>query len=360
MEEALAKIESEVDLKNDKIIVLSDDNWHHGVIGIVASRITEKYGLPSVLISFEGDIGKGSGRSIKGINLVEALTDSQEYLVKFGGHELAAGLTVERENLAAFKWGVNEYVKANIEKAREAEGTDVDCSLDISEVTLEAAEGILVLEPFGISNPTPLFVLPSVRISDIFPLGVKHTRLVISNGENNINAVMFGKERAQLEYYSSDTVDILAQLSVNEFRERRSVQLIVKDIRLSKEAFDYDKELIERYKEVIKGAPHSREDDFLPNRDDVSAVYLYIKRRLPSMRDEYMGIREILSALSQRRMSYVKLRVILDILKESGVLDISYSGEHSENLKVTVNFVKNKVDIEKSPSFVRVKSGCTR
>ncbi|MBQ2686849.1 MAG: single-stranded-DNA-specific exonuclease RecJ [Clostridia bacterium] len=360
MEEALAKIESEVDLKNDKIIVLSDDNWHHGVIGIVASRITEKYGLPSVLISFEGDIGKGSGRSIKGINLVEALTDSQEYLVKFGGHELAAGLTVERENLAAFKWGVNEYVKANIEKAREAEGTDVDCSLDISEVTLEAAEGILVLEPFGISNPTPLFMLPSVRISDIFPLGVKHTRLVISNGENNINAVMFGKERAQLEYYSSDTVDILAQLSVNEFRERRSVQLIVKDIRLSKEAFDYDKALIERYKEVIKGAPHSREDDFLPNRDDVSAVYLYIKRRLPSMRDEYMGIREILSALSQRRMSYVKLRVILDILKESGVIDISYSGEHSENLKVTVNFVKNKVDIEKSPSFVRVKSGCTR
>ena len=132
IEEAEAKIAAECDLENDRVIVLADDGWHHGVIGIVASRITERYGLPSILISFDGDIGKGSGRSVKGINLVEALTDAEEHLIKFGGHELAAGLSVERSRIDAFRRHLNEYVKAHFADCEGGAGVDVDCEIALS------------------------------------------------------------------------------------------------------------------------------------------------------------------------------------------------------------------------------------
>ena len=357
IEEVEKKIEREFDPENDKVIVLDDSNWHHGVIGIVASRITEKYGTPSILISFEGDIGKGSGRSIKGINLVEALSAASDYLVKFGGHELAAGLTVERGSLEGFKRAINDYVKSLPEELIEGASIDADALITAEDITVENAESLELLEPYGVANPTPLFVIKNLVIADIMLLGQKHTRLLLRDPHSGarITALRFGIPRSGLEYYVSDKVDVLASLSVNEFRDQKTAQLIIKDIRLSDGNIISDSERA-RYKEIITGAAHRREEELLPTRDDISLVYLYVKRRVGTTRDEYMGIRELLSSLCAKKINYVKLRLILDILVESGVLTAQYSGENLENVKFGVNFVKSKVDIEKSPTYIRVKS----
>lgn len=355
MEEAEAKIKAG-DYQNDDIIVLADDCWHHGVIGIVASRITEKYSLPSILISFDGDIGKGSGRSVKGINLVEALTDSKEYLVKFGGHELAAGLSVERDKIEAFRQNINRYVRMHRDAAEGAAGIDVDCEITGHDVTLEAAEELSLLEPYGIANPSPVFMMRGVRLRGILPLGEKHAKLLLEHDGVQLAALRFGRSREMLEYYGGDTVDLLFSISVNEFRGVRSAQMIVKDIRLSEGAFVIDPDARNRFDELMAGGLFDKEEDILPTRDDIAPVYLWFKRHYGNTKDEMTGIRELLTQFrGNSRIHYTKLRVILKILDECGIVAIRYAGENGENLHYTVNYVKNKVDTERAPTYVKLK-----
>ena len=354
IEEAEAKIKAECDLENDRVIVLADDVWHHGVIGIVASRITERYGLPSILISFEGDIGKGSGRSVKGINLVEALTDSRDYLIKFGGHELAAGLSVERDKIDLFRRHLNEYVKAHLSDGEGASGIEVDAEIAASDVTLSLAEDLERLEPFGIANPTPLFMLSGVTLRGVMPLGEKHARFLLEQDGVQLSALRFGKSRQELEYYGSDTVDLLVQVSVNEFRGTRSAQMIVKAIRLSEGSFTVLEEERRRFDELMSGASFDKSEDILPTRDDIAPVYLWFKRHFGNTKDDITGMRELLTQFGSRT-HYVKLRVILKILDECGIVAIRYFGENGDNIRYTVNYVKNKVDTEKAPTYSKLK-----
>ena len=356
IEEAEEKIKNECDLENDKIIVLADDHWHHGVIGIVASRITERFGLPSILISFDGDIGKGSGRSIKGINLVDALTDSQEYLVKFGGHELAAGLSVTREALPEFRQKINEYVKNHLHDAERMAGIDVDCELTAESISLDTAESLALLEPYGIANPTPLFMLRGATLRSIMQLGDKHTKLIVEKDGISLTALRFGKSRAELEYYAGDKVDLLFNIGINEFRGVISVQMILKAIRLSEGEMTISDTERRRYEEILQGAAIEKSEDVLPSRDDIAPVYLWFKRHYGNTRDDMTGVRELLSEFaSNSRIHYVKLRMILKILDECGIVGIDYSGDNGENLRYTVNYVKNKVDTEKAPTYTKLK-----
>ena len=356
MEEAEAKIRTECDLDNDSIIVLADDHWHHGVIGIVASRITEKYALPSILISFDGDMGKGSGRSIKGINLVEALTDSRDYLVKFGGHELAAGLSVERARIDAFRQNINRYVKEHLSDAEGAAGIDVDCEITSRDVTLETAEELMLLEPYGIANPSPIFMMRGVTLRGVMPLGEKHARLLLESDGISLSALRFGKSRDALEFYGGDRIDLIFSMNVNEFRGVRSAQMIVKDIRLSEGELTVDDKARKRFEELMAGASFEKEEDVLPTRDDIAPVYLWFKRHFGNTKDEVTGVRELLREFrSNPRIHYVKLRVILKILDECGIVAIRTYGEHGENIRYTVNFVKNKVDTEKAPIYSKLK-----
>jgi single-stranded-DNA-specific exonuclease len=173
----------------DRVIVIEGDTWQQGIIGIVSSRITERYGLPSILISFDGstrgypsedDLGKGSGRSIKGLNLVEALANSEEYLARFGGHELAAGLTIRRGNIDAFRKRINQYAHEQLTDDMLCISVEADCEVQMSELTLALAQEIDKLEPFGTSNPVPNFVLRDTTLLRVIPMGNgKHTKLIL-------------------------------------------------------------------------------------------------------------------------------------------------------------------------------------
>ena len=175
-EQAMKKIEQSFDPENDRVIVIEDDKWQQGIIGIVSSRITEKYGLPSILISFDGatngdpsddDVGKGSGRSVKGMNLVEAMNSCSDLLEKYGGPELAAGLTVQRGKIAEFKRRLNEYAKECLTEENLQVSYDADCELALDRVDLNFATELQLLEPYGVSNPTPLFVLRDLCVERI-------------------------------------------------------------------------------------------------------------------------------------------------------------------------------------------------
>lgn len=231
-EEAISKIESE-DLDQNNALVLGAENWHHGVIGIVASKITELYFKPSILICFEGEDGKGSGRSIPGFDLHAALCKSNKYLEKYGGHEMAVGLSLKRENFDNFK-------KVFEEIAKEAHTEDIvsvikiDKEINLKDITIESVKSLKLLEPFGEANKTPIFIYKNLRIDSIRALSEgKHLKLTLKDGNTIINAIGFNMGKYSEEYLIGDKIDVIGVLEINTFNGIENVQINMKDIRKS-------------------------------------------------------------------------------------------------------------------------------
>lgn len=370
MQEAYQKIE-QYDIENDPVIVLDADNWHHGVIGIVASRITEKYTRPAILVSFEGnesetpspdDVGKGSGRSIKGMNLVDALCYCQEHLVKFGGHELAAGLSVTRGELDNFRRLINEYARKNLSEADMVQTVEADCELDFSDVNLGLAKGIQLLEPYGVSNPIPGFVLRGVTVNDITGISEgKHTRLSLGNGRYTLSAMYFSNSPDSLGIYVGDKVDVLFNLDVNEWGGRESAQVIVRDIKPSVTEKERHRSETSRFEEIKNGAAFTAEENILPDRDDFAAVYRLIQN-LVRMDIDVLKHRDIISRLRSTdpsvHIGYVKLKIIMMVFKELNILSVEDIAPDTYKFKLYYSTTRKKLD--KSTLLRRLRSQMIR
>ena len=231
-DEAISKIEKEkIDEKN--VIVIGAEGWHHGVIGIVASKITELYFKPSILVCFEGEEGKGSGRSIPGFDLHAALCTVSNCLEKYGGHEMAVGLSLKREKFEDF---TNAFEKI-AEEAHTEELVSVikiDKELNLKDISLENVKNLKLLEPYGEANKTPIFIYKNLRIDSIRALSEgKHLKLTLKDGNSIINAIGFNMGRYSEEYLIGDKVDIIGLLEINSFNGTDSVQINMKDIRKS-------------------------------------------------------------------------------------------------------------------------------
>ena len=363
LSEIRARIDADPALGEAPVIVLEDDGWNHGVIGIVSSRITERYGKPSILISFEGEDGKGSGRSVKGLNLVEALGACADLLVKYGGHELAAGLTVRRADLPAFRERLCAYAAERLAEKETVTTLEIDCELYPAELTLKQAEELSLLEPCGISNPVPLFCLRDALVREALPMGQnRHTKLLLEAGGRRFTAVFFGNSPEELGYVSGDRCDIAFQLSVNEYQGVRTEQLLLRDIRPSEAAEGELTEQARRYDEIRSGrlAPPP---SLIPLREDFVRVYLHLKRTLPPDGGT-VGLSSLLRALSDTPtasgpIGYVKLRLVLDILAESGVLKARLTEGGTvgkERYEITVPHLETKVDLERSWLYKQLKN----
>lgn len=360
--EAYAVIDATHDFTNDPVIVLAADNWHHGVIGIVASRITEKYGLPSILISFDGaqsdgdlDVGKGSGRSVKGLNLVDALVHCDDLLEKYGGHELAAGLSVRRDNIDAFRKKINAYARAHFKAEDRTPSVDADFEIGIEEVTLENAEELRLLEPFGVSNPVPSFVLRNVTVADVQPISFgKHTKLLLERpGALPLTAMYFSHSPKEADVYGGDRVDLLAGLDINEFGGKRTAQLIVRDLRLTAEEADAAAARAARYTELRAGAPAPGED-ILPSRTDFGTVYNFIRRQVRFGEDSFT-VREMLMRDPQiGAVGYIKLRFIIDVLYELNILGVEQLG--AEAYRFRVSYQQKRADLDRSAILRRLRA----
>ena len=365
VEEAYAKIAAEHDFENDPVIVLDDDRWHHGIIGIVASRITEKYNCPSILISFDGsengEIGKGSGRSVKGLNLVDALKNCSDLLEKFGGHELAVGLTIKRENLDDFKKKLNEYAREYLTDVDTEPTLEAEMELAPDDITIEQANELYMLEPYGVSNPVPVFVMYDVPLYDTALVGGgKHTRLTLRIGQNYVNAMVFRLSLGELDLYPGDTVDVMFSLDVNEFRDQKSVQLIVKDVRLSLSKAREENADRALYRKLID-EPDSVGTDVLrsvvPTRDDFAAVYNMLRHEL-RVEHEVFSMRALRHLLKSANIpvGYVKLKLILTVFDELGLLGVNLrESEDAEIYSFRYIEQRGKTPLESSVLYSSLK-----
>lgn len=352
-----------------RVIVVASDEWLGGVIGIVSSKVTEKYGLPSILVSFKDsfdgdpdglDIGKGSGRSIKGFNLVDALSHSREYLVKFGGHELAAGLSVRRKDLDKFRNAINEYARTVLSDDDLCRHIEADREVSLSELDMKLAREITLLEPFGTMNPAPNFIMNELRVLRIYSIGGgSHTKLVLEQNGRSVDAVMFHRSSLQLGIHENDLVDVLFSLEINRYNNVESIQLILQDIRRSERFVSYFKDERALYARVSEGAEFSAEDALIPTRDDFAVLYSLLRREF-STGNDVMTDEDLVNMLSRVKgcnIRLAKLKLMLDILNE---LELCTVSELSTGLyRYEICKRSEKADIESSEILKKLKRQCT-
>ena len=231
-EDAVSKIEKE-NIENKNSIVVGGYNWHHGVIGIVSSKVTEKYYKPSILLCFEDGIAKGSGRSIQGFDLYEGLTKCSEFLDKFGGHAMAVGLTLNKENFENFKDKFEKIAEeANIKEIVPT--IYIDEEVKLKDISMDLVKSLSVLEPFGEANKVPLFLIKNLKIDSIRALSEgRHLKLSLRDESVVINAIGFDIGNLAEEYKIGDKIDVVGILEINSFNGFSSIQINIKDIRKS-------------------------------------------------------------------------------------------------------------------------------
>ncbi len=235
--EALEIIDADPEFDKKKVIVLHKEDWHQGVIGIVASRICERFFKPTILISTSNGQGKGSGRSIPAFNLFSALEDASEFLTSFGGHSVAAGLNIKTDDIEAFSEHINKYAKANLTDADFIPSIKIDCEISPASVTLNNIKFLSNFEPFGLGNEAPLFSMCNVTLSSFSTIGAdkKHIRLTVTKNDLQFNCIGFNMSDFALCLKPGDLLDIAFGMCINNYQNKELIQLRLKDLKKSSE-----------------------------------------------------------------------------------------------------------------------------
>lgn len=228
-EDAVNQIEKNKLYENCAIVV-GGDNWHHGVIGIVSSKITDLYFKPSILLCYDNELAKGSGRSIPGFDLHDALMKCQDTIEKFGGHSMAIGITIKKENFNKFAKELEQIAKdSKIDEIVPI--INVDAKINLNEVSRETVESLKQLEPFGEGNKTPIFALKNLKVDSIRSLSEgKHIKMTLKDGNSVVNAIGFNLGYLADEYRIGDKIDVVGTLEINSFNGVDSLQINVKDV----------------------------------------------------------------------------------------------------------------------------------
>ncbi len=339
---AIEYIENAPEIKHKRVIVVEGDDWHQGVIGIVASRLVEKYGKPCIVISKNGDVAKGSGRSIDGFSLYDALSYCGDILVQYGGHVLAAGLTVDSHKIDAFREKINEYA-VNSETAVPT--LKIDCKLNPSSINVDILSSLQVLEPFGAENPQPLFGLYNMEITAIQPVGAgKHLRITVKRKNSIITVIMFSVTLEDFPYKVGDTVDLAVKLSENEFQGKVQVSIQAKSIKLSGVDDDEAIASIHDYEDFCAEETVSAElkNKILVNRELCGNVYKFVKSN-----NGWNFSAEVLCyrlGLSPKQIA--ACQISLDALTELGILNLK-DGKYTIPTQTVKNPLENSKIFQK-------------
>lgn len=297
------KIISENGYEYDRVIVVKGDNWHKGVMGIVASRIAEKFGRPALVLSTdENGVVMGSGRSIDGFSLYDAIYSAKDLLIKFGGHALAAGVSLLPENVDELRAALNNFAAG---KPSVFPKLKIECKLNPRGLSVDLADAIKTLEPFGTGNPMPIFALCGLKLERITALsGDKHVKLLLSKDENRLEALAFGVPTRAVPFTVGDIIDIAVTVDVNEFGGRRNLSLLIKNWRaadINQDEFFDDIAMYENYKRAEKHIYKA------PTREEVGEVYRAVRENLST---------EALRQKFAATLGFFKTMVSLDVLEE--------------------------------------------
>ncbi len=339
-------IEKNVDIKNQRVIVVDGEGWHQGVVGIVAARITEKYGRPSVVISRDGENARGSCRSIEGFSIYDAIESVADILDHFGGHTLAAGVSLKSENIDEFRRRINRFAA---DKEMPFAVQRIDCRLHPDSVSLDMVSAMTLLEPFGAGNPQPVFGLFGVKIDDINSLSEgKHIKISISKGNSRLNALWFGMPEKKFPYSKGCRVDLAVNLDRNIFNGEERVSVIVKAIRPS----DTDEEKVLRginlFEKLIRNERLTAEEarSLIPERALQVDVFRSIRQE--ALKDEQCE--ELCIRLGDDGEKIAAINTAVAVMLEMGVLETDADG------RTVVPEKTQKVDLENSEIMKLLRS----
>lgn len=341
-----AAIITESGMANDRIIVVDGEGWHQGVIGIVAARITERYGRPCVVISRDGNNAKGSCRSIEGFSIYNAIEAVSDCLEHFGGHTLAAGVGLKSYRIEEFRHRINLYAA---DKEMPFALRKVDCRLLPNSIGLDILNGLSSLEPFGSGNPQPCFGLFGVRIDDIASLSEgRHIRMSISKNNSRLGVVYFGMPEKRFPYEKGDIVDLAVNLDRNVYNGETRVSTIIKDIRPA--LTDEEKVLsaISLYDKFLRGENLTAEEaqKLLPDRELEVNVFKNIKSK--PLKDR--SVETLCVRLGDDGENMAKITAVVEIMLEMGILE----ADIDERIYVPAN--PPKVNLEESDIMKRIRS----
>ncbi len=327
-------IEKEKRYKDKKVLVIAGTGWHHGIIGIVASKVTERFNKPCILISCENGIGKGSGRSVNGFNLFDAMDSCRDLFEKFGGHELAAGLTISQENIDKMEEAVNAYADKNMDEEALKPFIEIDTEVSGKLLTTENIESLDLLEPYGNGNPEPVFSVCNTLVKSIRLMSEgKHIKFTLEKDHKIFDAVGFGKGGLAGEYMVGDFVDIAGIIQINYWNNTKKIQLLISDIKPSAE---------------ITVSP-------VPSREDMVAVYRFLKKNAANDKitsDFYLLARKI-SMEFHTNITREKLKNCLDIFAEMMLSTYVMQGNHVE---IYLLETAGKVNLEESQILKKLRS----
>ena len=314
-------------------LVLESSRWHQGVVGIVASRLSEKYSRPSFMIHLNGATGKGSCRSWGGFNLFAALESCKDLLLGFGGHELAAGFTIQEENIPAFRQRMNDYARSFRGGQAPVSELDVDVAITHpSAVTLEELEALSALEPYGSGNARPVFCLLGATLLRTQNVGQnRHLKLRLGKGSAQFDGIFFSTVAEDCGCRPGDRVDAAFYLQVNEFRGSRTVQLQMVDLRPSLRPSGREQESLALAEQCAARQPISARDArrLLPTREQFAAAWRFLERTVPEggLTTGYLPLLRTLAAELGKAEPFPRAALCLAVFAERGLLTLERQGD---------------------------------
>lgn len=347
-EAAFADIEAKGYMK-DRVVVVDGENWHHGVIGIVASRVTERCGKPCMIISRGETEAKGSGRSIEGFSLFEAICACGDLLIKFGGHPMAAGITLKPENIEAFRRRINQYASEHFPQM-PTQTVTLDCKLNPAALSVSMAQSLTQLEPFGNGNPQPVFGLFNMELSNVTPVGGGgHLRLTLEKNGAVITAMRFNTKPEELPYHIGDKIDLAVQLEAREFRGQPSLTVIVRDMKFA--AFNTEKNTasLASFEKWQRGEVLSAEDKnrLYPDRACLAAIYRALRTVNGKETDQVRFVSQF-----GKDMTLGLFKTALLVFEERGLV---HSEIADDTFTATLIETSGKTDITRSPVLLALQ-----
>ncbi len=330
-------------------LVLAGDGWHQGVVGIVASRLAERYSCPVFMICLSGENGKGSCRSFGGFNLFSALEQCSDLLVGYGGHEQAAGFNILRDQIDAFRVRMNQIVTEQT-KAKPLEAVlHVDLHLlDAAILSVEQVKALDRLEPCGSGNPKPVFALKGAVVLFRVPVGNgKHLKLRLRHDRTVLEAIYFGAGSLAEGLLPGDRINIAFTVSINHFRGTQGVQLQLCDLRRAPTKAQAQRDLLQR---LVMGGPFSAAEAsaILPTRQEFELVWRYLKRRFAqgNVEDSPAHLSQVLSQDHPASMAFGRTMVCIRVFHEGGLIQVEKKAEN--RLCIQLQPYKGKIDLEQS------------
>lgn len=347
-EAAFADIEAKGYMK-DRVVVVDGENWHHGVIGIVASRVTERCGKPCMIISRGETEAKGSGRSIEGFSLFEAICACGDLLIKFGGHPMAAGITLKPENIEAFRKRINQYAAEHFPQM-PTQTVTLDCKLNPAALSVSMAQSLTQLEPFGNGNPQPVFGLFNMELSNVTPVGGGgHLRLTLEKNGAVITAMRFNTKPEELPYHIGDKIDLAVQLEAREFRGQPSLTVIVRDMKFA--AFNTEKNIasLASFEKWQRGEVLSAEDKnrLYPDRACLAAIYRALRTVNGKETDQVRFVSQF-----GKDMTLGLFKTAFLVFEERGLV---HSEIADDTFTATLIETSGKTDITRSPVLLALQ-----